>query len=77
MFGYDRPMGSYSVEMMRDGKAVKRAEVQSGSDAEAAAIWGPVKDGLGREPTSGEWIRVTQAGVRSSWFRLAESRDED
>ncbi|KRB22667.1 hypothetical protein ASE05_15900 [Mesorhizobium sp. Root172] len=59
----------YTVEMMRDGKAIRHAEVQASSDAEAAKTFGPVKDGLGREPMSGEWIRVTQAGVRTSWFK--------
>lgn len=51
-------MVNYTVEMMRDGKAVRRVEVQ-GSEAEAAKVWGPVTDGLGREPETGLWIRVT------------------
>lgn len=62
-------MASYTVEWMREGKAVKRAEVQAGSDVEAAKTRGQVKDGLGREPISGEWIRVTHfASGRTSWF---------
>lgn len=63
-------MANYRIELMRDGKVVKRAEIQ-GSEADAAKIWGPVKDGLGREPTAGEFVRVTHvASGRTSWFRL-------
>jgi hypothetical protein len=40
MFGYGRTMGSYTVELMRNGKAVKRADVKAGSDVEAAKTWG-------------------------------------
>jgi hypothetical protein len=60
---------NFTVEMTRDGKAVKRTEVQAGSDVEAAKAWGPVKAGLGREPPGGDFIRVThQASGRTSWF---------
>jgi hypothetical protein len=61
-------MGNFQVEQMRDGVAVKRAEVQATSDVEAAKVWGPVKVPLGREPETGEWIRVTQVS-RTSWFK--------
>jgi hypothetical protein len=61
-------MGSYTVEAVRDGKAIRRTEVQAGSDVEAANVWGPVKVPTGREPTSGEWLRVTQVS-RTSWFQ--------
>lgn len=62
-------MGKFTVETMRDGHAVKRTEVQAGSDVEAAKTRGPVTVPLGREPETGEWIRVThdQSG-RTSWF---------
>lgn len=71
MFGYGRPM-KFQVELISDGRAVRRTEVQAGSDVEAAKTWGPVKDGLGREPTSGEVVRVTHiASGRTSWFRPA------
>lgn len=64
-------MGNYTVEFIRDGKAVKNTEVQSDSMAEAAATWGPVKDGLGREPVDQDFIRVTHfASGRTSWFKL-------
>lgn len=52
-------MGNFKVEIMRDGKAVRRADVQGGSDVYAAKTSGPVKNGLGREPETGEWIRIT------------------
>jgi len=69
MIGYGRPMGSYTVELIRDGKTVRRAELHSGSMAEAAKTWGPLKDGLGREPTNQDFIRVTHfASGRTSWF---------
>jgi hypothetical protein len=59
----------FTVELMRDGRAVKRADVSAGSDVEAAKAWGPVKAGLGREPPRGDFIRVThQASGRTSWF---------
>lgn len=62
-------MGNFSVELIRDGRAVKRTEVQASSDVEAAKTWGPVKDGLGREP-AGEFVRVTHiASGRTSWFQ--------
>ncbi|TPL06702.1 hypothetical protein [Mesorhizobium sp. B2-4-11] len=62
----------YTVETMHDGKAVTRQDVQAGSMAEAAESLGPVKAGLGLEPTSGEWIRVTHyVSGRTNWFRLA------
>jgi hypothetical protein len=58
----------FQVELIRDGKVLKRAEAQ-GSDAEAAKAWGPVKAGLGREPSGVDFIRVThQASGRTSWF---------
>lgn len=61
----------FTVEMMRDGKAVQRAEVQAGSDVEAAKVWGAVKVPLGREPTKGKWLRVThQASGRTSWLEV-------
>lgn len=59
---------NYAVELMRDGKAVKRAEVQ-GSELDAAKTWGPVTAPNGSEPIKGEWIRVTHlASGRTSWF---------
>ncbi|MER8615954.1 hypothetical protein NKG99_03735 [Mesorhizobium sp. M1409] len=65
-------MGIYTVELMKNGKAVKRTEAQ-GSDVEAAKVWGPVRIPLGPEPPEGEWIRVTHlASGRTSWF-LPES----
>ncbi|TPN26638.1 hypothetical protein FKO01_25530 [Mesorhizobium sp. B2-3-3] len=63
-------MGNFKVEQMRDGVAVKRTDVQAGSDVEAAKTWGPVEAPLGREPIAGQWIRVTYvASGRTSWFR--------
>lgn len=60
----------FTVEFMRDGRAIRRAEIQAGSDAEAAKFWGPVKDGLGREPKDIDFIRVTHlASGRTSWFK--------
>ncbi|MBZ9852782.1 hypothetical protein LB566_03165 [Mesorhizobium sp. CA13] len=60
----------YTVETMRDGKAVTRIDVQAGSMVEAAETLGPVKSGLDREPTSGEWVRVTEfVSGRTNWFR--------
>ena len=59
----------YTVELFRDAKVAKSLPVSAGSDAEAAATFGPVKDGLGREPKTGDWIRVTHdASGRTSWF---------
>ncbi len=59
----------FSVELMRDGITLKRTEAQ-GSETEAAKVWGPVTAPNGREPTKGEWIRVTHfASGRTSWFR--------
>jgi hypothetical protein len=61
----------FLVEWMRDGRAIKRAQVSAGSDAESAKVWGQVKAGLGREPIGGDFIRVThQASGRTSWFLL-------
>jgi hypothetical protein len=71
---YNREMGSFTVELLRDGKAIRRTEVQAGSDVEAANAWGPVKIPTGREPTSGQWVRVTQV-VRTSWFILISSHE--
>ncbi|TPJ76892.1 hypothetical protein FJ422_29740 [Mesorhizobium sp. B2-6-3] len=63
----------YTVETMRDGKAETRTDVQAGSMNEAAEMLGPVKAGLGREPTSGEWIRVTEfVSGRTNWFRARD-----
>ncbi|TIT00158.1 MAG: hypothetical protein E5W88_01800 [Mesorhizobium sp.] len=62
----------FTVETMRDGVAVKRTDVQAETFDEAAGTLEPVTAGLGREPTSGEWIRVTQfVSGRSNWFRSA------
>lgn len=62
----------FKVEAMRDGHTVRRAEVDASSDVEAAKTWGPVNIPLGREPISGEWIRVThEVSGRTSWFRAA------
>lgn len=63
-------MGSYTVERVQDGKVISRIEVNAGSDVEAARMAGPVKIPTGREPTSGQWLRVTQV-VRTSWFEPA------
>lgn len=64
-------MGNFKVEMMSDGKPVRRTEVQASSDVEAAKVWGPVKIPLGREKMAGEWIRVTHlASGRTSWFKI-------
>ncbi|RVD64097.1 hypothetical protein [Mesorhizobium sp. M7A.F.Ca.ET.027.03.2.1] len=64
-------MANFTVEMMRDGRAVKRAEVQAGSDVEAAKVWGQVKVPLGREAETGEWVRVTHlTSGRTSWFAV-------
>ncbi|MER8806014.1 hypothetical protein [Mesorhizobium australicum] len=61
----------FTVELMRDGVAVTRREVQAEAFDEAAATLGPINTGLGREPASGEWIRVTQVvSGRTNWFRL-------
>ncbi|TPN03798.1 hypothetical protein FJ973_29585 [Mesorhizobium sp. B2-1-3] len=63
----------FSVEQMRDGTALKRVDLSAASDVEAAKAWGPVIVPQGREPTSGEWIRVTQyESGRTSWFRVGE-----
>ncbi|MER9937402.1 hypothetical protein [Mesorhizobium sp. M0088] len=60
---------NFSAEKISDGRVVKRAEVQAGSDVEAAKVWGPVTIPLGPEPIEGEWIRVTHlASGRTSWF---------
>ncbi|MBZ9719090.1 hypothetical protein LB519_14675 [Mesorhizobium sp. AD1-1] len=64
----------FTVETMRDGKALKRAEVQAETFDEAAATVGPFTAGSGREPASGEWIRVTQfVSGRTNWFRVEQS----
>ncbi|TPM37070.1 hypothetical protein FJ964_30460 [Mesorhizobium sp. B2-3-2] len=61
----------FTVEMLRDGAALKRVDLSAGSDVEAAEVWGPVNIPRGREPASGEWIRVTQfESGRTSWFRV-------
>ncbi|TPM41532.1 hypothetical protein [Mesorhizobium sp. B2-3-4] len=61
----------FTIETMRDGVALTLTDVQAESFDEAAATLGPVTDGLGREPKSGEWIRVTQfVSGRTNWFRL-------
>jgi hypothetical protein len=66
-------MGNFKVEMMRDDVAMERVEVQAGSDVEAAKTSGPVTIPLGREPTAGEWLRVTHlASGRTSWFQLVD-----
>ncbi|MBZ9894252.1 hypothetical protein LB545_07830 [Mesorhizobium sp. BR1-1-6] len=63
----------YTVETMRGGKAVMRTDVQAGSMDEAAESLGPVTPGLGREPKSGEWIRVTEfVSGRTNWFRAGD-----
>lgn len=65
-------MGNFKIEMMRDGVAVKRVEVQAGSDVDAAKTLGTVTIPRGREPTAGEWLRVTHlASGRTSWFQVA------
>lgn len=62
----------FTVETMRDGVAVKRTEVDAATFDEAAAAVQPVAAGLGREPRSGEWIKVTQyVSGRTNWFRPA------
>ena len=59
----------YTVELFRDARLAKRVPVSADGDAEAAATFGPVKDGLGPEPKTGDWIRVTHdASGRTSWF---------
>ncbi len=45
--------GNFKVETMRDGATVARAEVQAGSDVEAAKSVGPVTSPSGREPSIG------------------------
>ena len=70
-------MGNFKVETMRDGAAVARAEVQAGSDVEAAKSVGPVTIPSGREPAAGEWVRVTHiSSGRTSWFRMVTSAPE-
>jgi len=63
-------MSNFSVELIRAGRAAKRAEVKAERFEEAAKTWGPVNDGLGREPEAGDFIRVTHfASGRTSWFQ--------
>jgi hypothetical protein len=62
----------FIVETMRDGVALKRADVQAETFEEsvATATAVPIEAGLGREPASGEWIRVTQfVSGRTNWFK--------
>ncbi|BCG86636.1 MULTISPECIES: hypothetical protein [unclassified Mesorhizobium] len=65
----------FTVELIRDGKAVERAEVQADDVVAAAKTWGLVTIPFGDEPDIGEWIRVTHAdGSTMSWFE--PDRDE-
>ncbi|TGV61131.1 hypothetical protein EN784_01655 [bacterium M00.F.Ca.ET.141.01.1.1] len=65
----------FTVETMRDGVAVNRTELQAETFDEAAATLGPVTAGLGREPASGDWTRVTQfVSGRTNWFRKLPAR---
>jgi D-serine deaminase-like pyridoxal phosphate-dependent protein len=62
-------MGDYTVELIRDGKAVERAEVQADDVVAAAKTWGPVTIPFGAEPDIGQWIRVTHPdGCTTTWF---------
>lgn len=65
----------FTVEMMRDGKAVQRAEVQAGSDVEAAKVGGPVKVPLGRSrPRANGYARQNATLTtkdHDSWTRFS------
>jgi hypothetical protein len=64
-------MGDYTVELIRDGKALQRAEVVGENVVEAATIWGPITIPFGEEPDTGEWIRVTHPdGCTTTWFEM-------
>ncbi|MBZ9973523.1 hypothetical protein LB517_28235 [Mesorhizobium sp. BR1-1-12] len=59
----------FIVELMRDGKAVERAEVRAGNVVEAAKTRGPITIPCREEPQTGEWIRVTHPdGITTTWF---------
>ncbi|MBZ9857478.1 hypothetical protein LB566_27200 [Mesorhizobium sp. CA13] len=61
----------FTVELMRDGKAVQRAEVQADNAVEAAKTWGAVTIPFAEEPQFGEWIRVTHPdGITTTWFEV-------
>ncbi|RNJ41427.1 hypothetical protein B5V01_20985 [Mesorhizobium erdmanii] len=62
-------MLTFTVELIRDGKAVKRAECQAVNAVEAAKTWGPVTIPYGEEPEIGEWVRVRHPnGSTTNWF---------
>ncbi|MBZ9982531.1 MULTISPECIES: hypothetical protein [unclassified Mesorhizobium] len=62
-------MQGFIVELIRDGKAVERAEIQAENDVEAAKTRGPITIPYGEEPQTGEWIRVTHPdGITTTWF---------
>ncbi len=65
-------MRNFTVELIRDGGAVKRAEVQAENAVEAAKMWGPVTIPFGDEPDIGEWIRVTHPNGTTNWFEADE-----
>ncbi|QKC90585.1 hypothetical protein EB230_20885 [Mesorhizobium sp. NZP2234] len=60
-------MGDYTVELIRDCNAVRRADFEAENVVEAATIWGPVTI----PPDTGEWIRVTHPdGCTTTWFEM-------
>ncbi|MGY3330136.1 hypothetical protein ACVILI_003153 [Mesorhizobium sp. USDA 4775] len=61
-------MPSFTVELVRDGKAMNSAGVQAENAVEAAKTWGPVTIPFGDEPDMGEWIRVTHPDGTTNWF---------
>ncbi|PBB24093.1 hypothetical protein CK228_24710 [Mesorhizobium sp. WSM4312] len=62
-------MQRFTVELICDGKAVKRAVILAENVVEAAKVWGPVTIPFGDEPDMGEWIRVTHpGGSTTTWF---------
>ncbi|BCG83834.1 hypothetical protein [Mesorhizobium sp. 113-3-3] len=64
-------MQRFTVELVRDGKAVKRAAITAENVVEAAKIWGSVTIPFGDEPDMGEWIRVTHPDdSTTAWFEL-------
>lgn len=65
-------MQTFAVELIRDGKTVKRAEVQAENAVVAGETWGPVTIPYREEPDIGEWIRVTHPdGNTTNWFEPA------
>ncbi|RUX26458.1 hypothetical protein EOA13_23415 [Mesorhizobium sp. M7A.F.Ca.US.011.01.1.1] len=67
-------MQSFTVELIRDGRVVERAEIQAENVVEAAKMWGPVTIPYAEEPDIGGWIRVTHPdGNTTTWFERSLS----